>query len=180
MSDQRHRDSDVGDHHPLEREESTVSSASDIISSSDSGSSTSIPQISSSHQVTPSAVGSGTGNSGGQGGRNGHSKRLVHSVSIVVEPVAGDGDSHGPLGGGPTLSAPSVPMASTERRNTIAGPIVILEDFDPPRKAVRSQDDELVQSLIASARLRKEEFARLLEEHAQLVNEINRAETSLL
>uniref|UniRef100_T1KV99 Uncharacterized protein n=1 Tax=Tetranychus urticae TaxID=32264 RepID=T1KV99_TETUR len=32
----------------------------------------------------------------------------------------------------------------------------------------------------ANAQLRKEEFARLLDEHAQLVNEINRAETTLL
>ena len=32
----------------------------------------------------------------------------------------------------------------------------------------------------ANARLRKEEFAKLLEEHAQIVSEINRAETKLL
>ncbi|XP_013783191.1 uncharacterized protein LOC106467386 [Limulus polyphemus] len=37
-----------------------------------------------------------------------------------------------------------------------------------------------VQLIMDHARLRKEEFARLLEEHAQLVKEINQAENSLL
>lgn len=75
---------------------------------------------------------------------------------------------------------------------------------EPPKKS-SSNEDELVQSMIVSlnlynpswlkdrgikisllmtmqahARLRKEEFERLLEEHAQICKEINRAETSSL
>jgi len=108
--------------------------------------------------------------------RNGASRRqLVHSVSIIVEPVC-DVDEISETDDNSSLSMSSV---CSERRNTIAGPIV-LEDFpfDTPRKA--REEDDIVQSIIAHARLRKEEFARLLEEHAQIVNEINRQENSLL
>ncbi|XP_054164881.1 uncharacterized protein LOC128962530 [Oppia nitens] len=112
-------------------------------------------------------------------GRNGSARQrgLVHSVSIIVEPAMTDSNDDDD-GFGP--ERPSMPSVSTERRNTIAGPIVVLEDyaFETPRKA--REEDDIVQSIIAHARLRKEEFARLLEEHAQIVNEINRAETSLL
>lgn len=47
-----------------------------------------------------------------------------------------------------------------------------------PKKA--KEYDDVVQSLITSARLRKEEFARLLEEHDQIVKEIRKAETNLI
>ncbi|KAI2805475.1 hypothetical protein BLOT_004472 [Blomia tropicalis] len=98
---------------------------------------------------------------------------LVHSVSIIVEPAIVDGDCDSELQLPP-------PMAHSERRRTIAGPIVLLEDFyfDQPKKA--KEYDDIVQSLFASARVRKEEFARLLEEHAQIVSEINKAETERL
>ena len=58
--------------------------------------------------------------------RNGSSRRgLVHSVSIIVEPAITDGDDDDQF-------APEerpIPSVSTERRNTIAGPYVVLEDF---------------------------------------------------
>lgn len=47
---------------------------------------------------------------------------LVHSVSIIVEPAIVDGDCDSELQLPP-------PMAHSERRRTIAGPIVLLEDF---------------------------------------------------
>jgi hypothetical protein len=55
--------------------------------------------------------------------RNGSTRRgLVHSVSIIVEPAMADGDDC-------ATDDNSSPSMSSERRNTIAGPIVLLEDF---------------------------------------------------
>ena len=60
--------------------------------------------------------------------RNGSSRRgLVHSVSIIVEPAmaneTNDDDN------GFTTEQHPIPSVSSERRNTIAGPFVVLEDF---------------------------------------------------
>jgi hypothetical protein len=56
--------------------------------------------------------------------RNGSTRRgLVHSVSIIVEPAMADGDDCG------DTDDNTSPSMSSERRNTIAGPIVLLEDF---------------------------------------------------
>ena len=55
---------------------------------------------------------------------NGQARRgLVHSVSIIVEPaIMDDCDFDNNL----SISPPAVP---SERRKTIAGPVVVLEDF---------------------------------------------------
>ena len=59
--------------------------------------------------------------------RNGsaRSRGLVHSVSIIVEPAMADGDDGDSF---PADQRP-IPSVSNERRNTIAGPYVVLEDF---------------------------------------------------
>ncbi|XP_077552065.1 uncharacterized protein LOC144166412 isoform X6 [Haemaphysalis longicornis] len=72
---------------------------------------------------------------------------LVHTVSIVVEPVE----------------------PSTEA--CIDDPYTC--------KTPTPAEEDMVRSLIMNAELRKEEFAKLLEEHAQIVMEINKAENSL-
>jgi hypothetical protein len=121
--------------------------------------------------------------------KNGNSGRasdgqLVHSVSIVVDPAMDESVMTS------TSEAVSGQPGNTELYTTTAdskgrrSPIIILEniDFEPTEKS-NEDEDHIVQSIInihANARLRKEEFARLLEEHAQLVNEINRVETSLM
>ncbi|XP_046918628.2 uncharacterized protein LOC124498852 [Dermatophagoides farinae] len=107
---------------------------------------------------------------------------LVHSVSIIVEPAVNvdvdeetnDDDSFN------DDELRISPIRISERRKTIAGPISVFEDlyYDQPKKA--KEYDDVVQSLITSARLRKEEFARLLEEHDQIVKEIRKAETNLI
>lgn len=138
--------------------------------------------LNSSNIITSSASPGGLTSSAA--GRRG----LVHSVSIIVEPAisldgcgGGGGDSFGDDSDQFTeADLHSISHAApTERRKTIAGPIVVLEDFyfDQPKKA--KEYDDVVQSLFASARLRKEEFARLLEEHAQIVSEIKQAQKSL-
>lgn len=78
---------------------------------------------------------------------------LVHTVSIVIEPVD--------------------PGTEDEPEEDEAPDI-------PPTVGTVNTKEDLVKSLMDTARLRKEEFARLLEEHAQLVKEINRAENSLM
>ncbi|KAF7488023.1 hypothetical protein SSS_01125 [Sarcoptes scabiei] len=111
---------------------------------------------------------------------NNRRNNLIHSVSIVVEPAINadnDGDENSSdyqFNDDELRTIP--PLIGAERRKTIAGPISMFEDFylDQPKKA--KEYDDIVQSLFASARLRKEEFARLLEEHDQLVKEINKAE----
>lgn len=72
---------------------------------------------------------------------------LVHTVSIVVEPVE------------PSAEA------------CIDDPYTC--------KTPTPAEEDMVRSLIMNAELRKEEFAKLLEEHAQIVMEINKAENSL-
>lgn len=53
-------------------------------------------------------------------------------------------------------------------------------DDDPYTcKTPTPAEEDMVRSLIMNAELRKEEFAKLLEEHAQIVMEINKAENSL-
>ncbi|KAH9417160.1 hypothetical protein DERP_015279 [Dermatophagoides pteronyssinus] len=116
---------------------------------------------------------------------------LVHSVSIIVEPAVNFSDLDDDTTTTTTTSntddsfnddelriSPSLRIS--ERRKTIAGPVSMFEDFyfDQPKKA--KEYDDVVQSLITSARLRKEEFARLLEEHDQIVKEIRKAETNLI
>ncbi|CAN7998390.1 unnamed protein product [Ixodes hexagonus] len=78
---------------------------------------------------------------------------LVHTVSIVVEPVE------------PSDSATDDDVTTDEDLYMCKTPTPAEED--------------MVRSLIMNAELRKEEFAKLLEEHAQIVMEINRAENSL-
>ena len=59
--------------------------------------------------------------------RNGanRSRGLVHSVSIIVEPAMADDNDVDSF----TAEQRPIPSVSTERRNTIAGPYVGLEDF---------------------------------------------------
>lgn len=73
---------------------------------------------------------------------------LVHTVSIVVEPVE------------PSSEA-------------------CIDDDPYTCKTPTPAEEDMVRSLIMNAELRKEEFAKLLEEHAQIVMEINKAENSL-
>lgn len=75
---------------------------------------------------------------------------LVHTVSIVVEPVEPSDNSH---------------------EDDTSDPYVC--------KTPTPAEEDMVRSLIMNAELRKEEFAKLLEEHAQIVMEINKAENSL-
>ncbi|KAH7972687.1 uncharacterized protein LOC119373755 [Rhipicephalus sanguineus] len=67
---------------------------------------------------------------------------------------------------------------------------IVVEPVDPSAAACVDDDpytcktptpaeEDMVRSLIMNAELRKEEFAKLLEEHAQIVMEINKAENSL-
>ncbi|KAI1295397.1 hypothetical protein HDE_05493 [Halotydeus destructor] len=109
--------------------------------------------------------------------KNGNAKRgLVHSVSIIVEPVLDDDDEGIPS---PTFDASCCITGDHKGRHS---PVIILDDTDFDTNITRksSVEEDYVKSIMATARLRKQEFARLLEEHAQLVNEINRVETSLL
>lgn len=78
---------------------------------------------------------------------------LVHTVSIVVEPVE-----------------PSDNVTDDDAAN---------DDDLYMCKTPTPAEEDMVRSLIMNAELRKEEFAKLLEEHAQIVMEINRAENSL-
>jgi len=142
--------------------------------------------------------------SGNQGVRS----RLVHSVSIVVEPVLDDNEGEG-VGGfegegeehenvsescddereaytrkgrrkittGDTEVSPQQRLVRKERIHS--SPIIVMDDHFFESKDRGSRED-VVRSIIATARLRKEEFAKLLEEHAQLVHEINRVETKLV
>ncbi|XP_065286009.2 uncharacterized protein [Dermacentor albipictus] len=67
---------------------------------------------------------------------------------------------------------------------------IVVEPVDPSAASCVDDDsytcktptpaeEDMVRSLIMNAELRKEEFAKLLEEHAQIVMEINKAENSL-
>lgn len=68
--------------------------------------------------------------------RNGSSRRgLVHSVSIIVEPAMADGDDDDQF----DADQRPIPSVSTERRNTIAGPYVVLEDFGFGKSFVKYQ-----------------------------------------
>jgi len=132
---------------------------------------------------------SGTGddsNTTGDGNTTSHtnqrpkSSRLTHSVSIFVEPCLDD-DTHSPddpLDPNST-SLPMPDLGMMPRRHS-AGPILLVEESDNLGTEFKKEEREFVESIMAHARLRKEEFARLLEEHAQIVSEINRAETKLL
>ncbi|CAN8031914.1 unnamed protein product [Ixodes persulcatus] len=78
---------------------------------------------------------------------------LVHTVSIVVEPV--------------------------EPSDSATDDDAVTDDDLYMCKTPTPAEEDMVRSLIMNAELRKEEFAKLLEEHAQIVMEINRAENSL-
>jgi len=102
------------------------------------------------------------------GNGNGRQHRLIHSVSIIVEPVLED-----------VLSGDSDHQVYDHR----GSPVVLLENFDLSETQGNSKstnEEDIVKSIIATARLRREEFARILAEHAELVKKINRVETSLL
>lgn len=88
---------------------------------------------------------------------------LVHTVSIVIEPVVEDSMGESESDDQEDDLPPRNPSPHNE----------LLEDDLEPKQ-------DLVKNVMDAARLRKEEFARLLEEHAQIVNEINRAENSLI
>lgn len=76
---------------------------------------------------------------------------FVHTISIVVEPV-------------------DIDISDSENGTTT--------NVDMDNIAMKSDASEnIVKTVMDLARLRKEEFARLLEEHAQIVREIKRAET---
>ncbi|XP_076306101.1 uncharacterized protein LOC143222870 isoform X2 [Tachypleus tridentatus] len=81
---------------------------------------------------------------------------LVQSVSIIVESV--DNGEH----------------------EELEFPDIKEQEEVEPIHFEKSPRKSSVQLIMDHARLRKEEFARLLEEHAQLVKEINQAENSLL
>ncbi|XP_074593220.1 uncharacterized protein LOC141848963 [Brevipalpus obovatus] len=108
--------------------------------------------------------------------------QLFHSVSIIVEPVLDDDSVTEPLVLTPTTDVKvTAPREDSPIQPSPQSPILDYDDFIFESRRKKSQEEEeIVQSIIANARLRKEEFARLLQEHADLVNEINRAETTLL